>query len=70
MRGEEKRSVISFQVVLKPALGLQVKIVCRFIQEQYIGIEEKESGQFDTCLPASAELRQETAEIRFGEAQA
>ncbi|MBA7665297.1 hypothetical protein ES703_73367 [subsurface metagenome] len=63
MGSNQDCAVIAFQVVFKPALRLQVKIIRRFIQQQDIGIEEQKSGQFDTCLPAATELRQRTSEI-------
>ena len=69
MRGDEDGAVIAFQIALKPALRFQVKIVRRLIEQKNIRIKEKESGQFDTGLPAAAELGQPTFEIGFGETQ-
>ena len=63
MGSDEYGAVIAFQVVLEPALHFQVEMVRRLIEQQDIRIKEKELGQFDTCLPAAAELGQRTSEI-------
>ena len=63
MGSDEYGAMIVFQVVLEPALHLQVKVVRRLIEQQDIRIKEKEPGKFDTCLPTAAELGQRTSEI-------
>ena len=48
--------MIASQVAFEPALRLEVEIIGRLIQQQDIGIQEKEPRQFNACLPAATEL--------------
>ena len=55
--------------LLQPLNGLDVQVIGRLVQQEYIGLHQKEFGQLDAHAPASGELAGGTVKILAAEAQ-
>ena len=55
---------------LKPADGLDVKMIRGLIEKEQVGLLQQELCQFDSHAPSAAELARRAGEVRAGEAEA
>ena len=58
------------EVLLDPELGLDVEVVCRFVEEEDFGLLEEKLGHGDAHLPAAGELGAIALEVFFLEPEA
>ena len=66
---EKNGTVIAGEELLEPLYALEIEVVRWLVQEQQVGMAEKELGEGDAHLPSAREILRGLVEILYGETE-
>src|SRR5262249_54952876 len=70
MRDDENRAGIGLEIILEPKERFEVEVICRFVEQEQIGLLCQQAGEMGAHDPAAAHFAGWTVEVLFAEAEA